>query len=76
MKSHTERGKVFQVLCRDALKEALKRDIEMEVPINIGGIRPHFFDLATPEHDVVAECKAFAFYSQWQQSIGQDQYTP
>ena len=33
----------------------------MEVPINIGGIRPHFFDLATPERDVVAECKAFTF---------------
>jgi hypothetical protein len=39
----------------------LKRDIDLEVPINIGGIRPHFFDLATAERDAVAECKAFAF---------------
>jgi hypothetical protein len=61
MLSHTERGKAFQVLCRDALKQALKRDVDMEVPIDIGGIRPHFFDLATPERDVVAECKAFTF---------------
>jgi len=43
------------------LKQALKRDIDLEVPINIGGIRPHFFDLATAERDVVAECKAFSF---------------
>jgi hypothetical protein len=61
MISHTERGKAFQILCRDALKQALKRDIDIEVTINIGGMRPHFFDLATPERDVVAECKAFAF---------------
>jgi len=61
MLSNTERGKAFQLLCRDALARALSRDFDLEVPIQIGSGKPHFFDLATREHDIVAECKAFAF---------------
>ncbi len=61
MLSNTERGKAFQILCRDALERALGRDIDLEVPIEIGGGKPHCFDLATRERDVVAECKAFSF---------------
>jgi len=61
MLSNAERGKAFQLLCRDALKRALSRDFDLEVPIRIGSGRPHTFDLATRERDVIAECKAFAF---------------
>ncbi|HUA00447.1 MAG TPA: hypothetical protein VMB02_08965 [Candidatus Aquilonibacter sp.] len=61
MLSNTERGKAFQLLCRDALRRALGRDLDLEVPIQIGSGKPHTFDLATRERDVVAECKAFAF---------------
>jgi hypothetical protein len=61
MISNTERGKAFQLLCRDAIKQALGRDLDLEVPIHIGGGKVHKFDLATKERDVVAECKAFTF---------------
>jgi hypothetical protein len=61
MLSNTERGKAFQLLCRDALRLALGRDFDLEVPIRIGSGKPHFFDLATRERDIVAECKAFTF---------------
>lgn len=61
MLSNTERGKAFQLLCRDALKRALSRDFDLEVPIQIGSGKPHTFDLATRERDFIAECKAFAF---------------
>ena len=61
MLSNTERGKAFQILCRDALKRALSRDFDLEVPIEIGGGKFHSFDLATRERDIVAECKAFKF---------------
>lgn len=61
MISHTERGKAFQILCGGALQRALGRDFDLEVPIAIGSGKPHFFDLATRERDVVAECKAFTF---------------
>jgi hypothetical protein len=61
MPSHTERGKAFQVLCADALRRALNREFDLEVPISIGPGKPHYFDLATPQRDIVAECKAFAF---------------
>ena len=61
MISNTERGKAFQVRCRDALRQALRRDIDLEVPIEIGGGKHHSFDLATRERDIVAECKAFKF---------------
>lgn len=61
MLSNTERGKAFQLFCRDALKRALGRDFDLEVPIQIGSGKPHSFDLATRERDIVAECKAFAF---------------
>jgi len=61
MISNTERGKAFQLLCRDALKQALGRDFDLEVPIQIGSGKPHTFDLASKERDIIAECKAFAF---------------
>lgn len=61
MLSHTQRGKAFQLLCRDAMKRAFGRDFDLEVPIQIGSGKPHLFDLATGERDIVAECKAFAF---------------
>jgi hypothetical protein len=61
MPSNTERGKAFQLLCRKALKHAFGRDFDLEVPIQIGSAKPHNFDLATTERDIVAECKAFAF---------------
>lgn len=47
MPSNTERGKAFQLLCRNALKLALSRDFDLEVPIQIGSGKPHTFDLAT-----------------------------
>ena len=61
MVSNSERGKTFQVACAKALGLALGRDFGLEVPIAIGPGKPHFFDLATREQDVVAECKAFGF---------------
>src|SRR5258708_321643 len=61
MLSNTERGKAFQILCRDALKRALSRDFDLEVAIEIGGGKSHSFDLATRGRDIVAECKAFKF---------------
>jgi hypothetical protein len=61
MLSNTERGKAFQILCGDALKRAVGREFDLEVPIAIGGGKFHAFDLATRERDIVAECKAFAF---------------
>jgi len=60
MLSNTERGKLFQLRCRDALKRTLGREIDLEVPLEIGG-KVHSFDLATRERDFVAECKSFAF---------------
>jgi hypothetical protein len=42
MTPQAERGKAFQILCRDALKQALKqalkRDIDLESPISIGAL--------------------------------------
>jgi hypothetical protein len=61
MLSNTERGKAFQLLCRDALKRALSRDFDLEVPLQIGGGKSHSFDLAIRERDVVVECKVFKF---------------
>lgn len=61
MGSNTEAGKAFQLLCRDALKRVLGREFDLEVPIEIGGAKPHAFDLATHERDIVAECKAYKF---------------
>jgi hypothetical protein len=61
MLSNTERGRAFQILCGDALRRVVGRDIDMEVPIAIGGAKPHYFDLATKDREIVAECKAYAF---------------
>jgi hypothetical protein len=61
MLSNTERGKAFQLLCRDALERALGREFDLEVPIQIGSGKPHTFDLAARERDIIAECKAFGF---------------
>lgn len=55
--SNAERGKAFQILCRDALQLATGRAFDLEVPIEIGGGKRHFFDLATIERDIVVECK-------------------
>jgi hypothetical protein len=59
--SNAERGKAFQILCRDVLTRTLIRDFDLEVPLDIGGRKSHCFDLATKERDIVAECKAFRF---------------
>jgi hypothetical protein len=59
--SHTAKGRAFQLVCRDALTRMFGRDFDIEAPIAIGGLRPHFFDLATRERDIVAGCKAFSF---------------
>jgi hypothetical protein len=61
MPSNTERGRAFQVACRHALEQALGREFDLEVPFDLGGIRPHSFDLASRERDIIAECKAFSF---------------
>lgn len=61
MLSNTQRGKAFQILCGGALKRALNRDFDLEVPIEVGGGKLHSFDLATKARDIVAECKAFKF---------------
>ena len=61
MVSNTERGKAFQIVCAKALGLAVGRSFDLEVPIAIGPGKPHFFDLATREQDVVVECKAFGF---------------
>jgi hypothetical protein len=66
MLSNSEHGRRFQLHCRDALKQALGCEVYLEVPINIGGNRPHSFDLGTEERndpDAIAECKAFRFTS-------------
>jgi len=61
MLSNSERGKAFQILCCHALKRAFNRDFDLEVSIDIGGGKSHFFDLATSERDIIVECKAFAY---------------
>jgi hypothetical protein len=61
MISNTERGAAFQLHCRDALKQALTRDFDLEARIAIGGEKLHAFDLATRERDIVVECKAMTF---------------
>jgi hypothetical protein len=61
MLSNTERGKAFQILCCDALKRALGRDFDLEVPLEASGGKRHSFDLATRQRDIIAECKAFKF---------------
>jgi hypothetical protein len=76
MLSNTERGKAFQLLCRDALNRTLGRTFDLEVPIDIGGTKPHLFDLATRERDIVAECKAFAFTATGKNSVSQNNNAP
>lgn len=61
MHSNPERGKAFQLLCGDALKRVVGRNFDLEVPIAIGVGKPHKFDLATRERDIVGECKALTF---------------
>lgn len=50
----------FAVLCHDALKRALGREFDFEVPFAIGA-KSHKVDLATVERDVIVECKAYAW---------------
>lgn len=61
MPFNTERGKAFQLLSREALKQTLGCDFDLEVPIQVGSGKPHLFDLATRERDIVGECKSFGF---------------
>ena len=61
MPSNTERGRAFQNVCRHALEQVVGREFDLEVPFDLGGIRPHSFDLASRERDIIAECKAFSF---------------
>jgi hypothetical protein len=61
MPSNAERGRAFQIVCRDTLERAASRKFDLEVPIDLGGRRPHSFDLASRERDIFAECKALDF---------------
>jgi hypothetical protein len=63
MVSNAEKGRLFQHRCGDALQRFLNRPVNSDVSIEISKARRHTFDLATPELDVVAECKAFAWTS-------------
>jgi len=60
MQSNTETGRAFQEKCRVALETFIGRNLDVEVRLMTTG-RLHFFDLATAERDVVAECKAFGW---------------
>jgi hypothetical protein len=61
MLSNRERGWLFQLRSRDALKQVLGREVDLEVRVNIRGNTLHSFDLATRERDIFAECKAMTF---------------
>ena len=61
MTSNTERGRLFQRKCREALELHFSKQFLLEVKVQIAENKCHFFDLATEARDIVAECKAFAF---------------
>ena len=47
MISNAERGKAFQIVCRDALlSQRYGCDFESDVPIDIGGVKFQKIDLA------------------------------
>jgi hypothetical protein len=57
--SNTEKGRLFQGKCQQALERALDRKLLREVSIATRSGASHRYDLATPERDVVAECKCY-----------------
>lgn len=61
MESHTQIGKQFQERCRQAFERTFARTFDLDVGIQIAALKPHVFDLATPQRDIVAECKAFTW---------------
>ncbi len=61
MASNTERGRLFQGKCREALELHFGKRFLAEVKIQIAENKWQSFDLATEANDIVAECKAFAF---------------
>ena len=61
--SNTGKGNQFQLKCKAAFQNLLGRPMEEEVSMPALGGKPHKFDLATHERDVVVECKAFTWTS-------------
>ena len=61
--SNTGKGRQFQLKCKEAFQYLLARPMEEEVSLPALGGKPHKFDLATHERDVVVECKAFTWTS-------------
>ena len=57
--SNTEKGWLFQGECQRALELVLGRKLDREVSISTPSGASHRCDLATPERDVVAECKCY-----------------
>jgi len=57
--SNTEKGRLFQGKCQLALELVLGRKPDREVSIATPSGASHRCDLATPERDVVAECKCY-----------------
>lgn len=61
MVSNLEIGRRFQERCHTALEQAIGRKLDLEVRVSVPGLGNHSFDLATPERDVFAECKAYGW---------------
>jgi hypothetical protein len=61
--SNVQKGKAFQLVARNVLKQIFGCDFDMEVSLPIGLEKCHFFDLASPDRTVIAECKAYSFTS-------------
>ena len=66
MPSQNDTGRRFQEAARKALQHKLDRPIDIEVSLPLPDRRPHSFDLATVERDVVAECRL----AHWQGGTG------
>lgn len=66
MPSQNDPGRRFQEVARKALQSKLNRPIDIEVSLPLPERRPHSFDLATVERDVVAECRL----ASWQGGTG------
>lgn len=60
-RSHAQKGRAFQLVARDALKQVFNRNFELEVRLAIGAEKLHSFDLATHDRTIIAECKAYSF---------------
>lgn len=61
MLSNKEKERLFQEKCKILLESEFATVFDREVRIELPDGRPHVFDLATAEHDVVAECKAYSW---------------